>query len=41
MPRPKLIKPRLKTFRDNLPKPKKIVRLQRPAKKSVNGGRPG
>ena len=37
----KLIKPRLKTFGDNLPKPKKVVRLQRPAKKSANGGIPG
>jgi hypothetical protein len=41
MPRQKLIKPKLKTFGNNLPKPKKIVRLQRPAKKSVNGGKPG
>jgi hypothetical protein len=41
MLRPKPKKPRLKTFRNNLPKPKKIVRSQRSGKKLVNGGRPG
>jgi hypothetical protein len=36
---PKLIKPKLKIFVKNLPKPMKIVRSQRLAKKLVNGGR--
>jgi hypothetical protein len=33
MLRPKPKKPRLKTFGNNWPKPKKIVKLRRPAKK--------
>jgi hypothetical protein len=41
MLRPKPKKPRLKTFGNNWPKPKKIVKSRRPAKRYVNGGRPG
>jgi hypothetical protein len=41
MLKPKPKKPRLKAFRNNWPKLKKIVKSRRPAKKLLNGGRSG